>query len=343
MATDQSGLTTINHQQMDALQNQSLQRVQTQYSTAMAVQRPRTLAEVEHRLMQEADQAGEDFYYGWGAGKDRIEGASVGLAMSAVRCFGNCAVEMQPMQETRDAWIFTAAFIDLETGFTLSRQFRQAKKWVVYGKHDEARKEDIRFQIGQSKAARNVILNALPRWLINRAVDQAKGGVRLKVEQLIKKHTHTAVVDAAMKRLREHGITDEQVLEKYARKTLKALTVEDLVLIRGDAEALDQELDTPESLYPPLKRTITEGDKVPNSQASDALADRLERVPTTTADNGPPLDRQILDRISTAKTPDDIDEIAAEIAKAVNDDLLTANQAAGLTRELQDREAVLKG
>ena len=31
------------------------------------------------------------------------------------------------MQETPDAWIFTGHFIDLETGFTLSRQFRQSK------------------------------------------------------------------------------------------------------------------------------------------------------------------------------------------------------------------------
>src|SRR5262245_25629030 len=113
---------------------QPLQQVKTQYTTAVAVQQPRDLQVVHKRLIAEAKMAGESFYYGWGNGKDRIEGPSVNLAMAAARCYHNSAVDILPLQETSDAWVFTAVFVDLETGFTLTRQFRQSKNWTVYGK-----------------------------------------------------------------------------------------------------------------------------------------------------------------------------------------------------------------
>src|SRR5688500_13680055 len=92
-----------------------LQQVKTGYTTAIAVQQPRQLAVVTKRLLAEANMAGESFYYGWGAGKERIEGPSIGLAMAAARCFGNSAVDMLPVQETPESWIMTSVFIDLET------------------------------------------------------------------------------------------------------------------------------------------------------------------------------------------------------------------------------------
>ena len=259
----------------------SLQQVKTSYTTAVAVQKPRALPEVEKRLMIEADQAGEDFYYGWGAGKDRVEGASIGLAMAAVRNFGNCAVELAPVQETGTAWIFTASFVDLETGFTLQRQFRQSKSWTVYGKFDEARKEDIRFQIGQSKAIRNVVLNAIPKWLTSRAMDKAKGGVREKIEKQIAKEAanfdgdHDAgrwsVIDKAMVRLNECGVDEDRVLAKFGRNVVKALTVEDLVCILGDVHALKNGLDTLDNLYPEPQINGDDGGNNHDAEANDVF------------------------------------------------------------------------
>lgn len=246
-------------------------QVRGQYATAVSVQRPRKLAEVEDRLMQEAALSGTNFYYAWGAGKDKIEGPSIKLAMSAVRTWGNCAVELQPVQETRDAWIFTAAFVDLETGYTLSRQFRQAKDWTVHGKFDAARKDDIRFQIGQSKAIRNVVINAVPSWLIDKAIEKAKAGVMAKLQQAIDAKGLDAVRDGVLEYLGRHGVTDEMVVYKYSRPTVKALTIEDLVLMRADWDALNSGMDTVEHLYPtPPKEAELVGSR------EDQLADQLE-------------------------------------------------------------------
>lgn len=248
-------------------------QVRGQYATAVSVQRPRELVNVDKRLKEEATLAGTSFYYAWGAGRDQIEGPSVKLAMAAVRVWGNCAVELQPVQETRDAWIFTAAFVDLETGYTLSRQFRQDKNWTIHGKFDAARKDDIRFQIGQSKSIRNVILNALPSWLIEHAIEAAKSGVMKGLQDAIGREGIESVRDKILKYLEREGVSEEMVLYKYSRPTVKALTIEDMALMRGDWDALKSRSDTIEHLYPtppsdePTKHI---------GNTADDLADQLE-------------------------------------------------------------------
>ena len=227
-----------------------MQRIQTKHATAIAVQIPRSLAEVEEKVMVEANLLGADAFYAWGENKDRIEGPSKELANVLVRCWGNCALELGEVQETKDAWIFTVSFVDLETGYTLPRQFRQAKGWTVHGKFDQARKDDIRFQIGQSKAIRNVILNAMPGWLIRRAMDKAKGGVREAIEKSVKENGLGKVVEKALAILGKLGADESRVLEAMGRKAPGALTIEDLVILKGNIAALESGADTVDSMFP---------------------------------------------------------------------------------------------
>ncbi len=238
----------------------AMQRIESKYVTAVAVQKPRSLPAVARRLEEEATLSGESFYYGWGAGKDQIEGPSVKLAMAAVRCWGNCSVEMMPMQETSDSWIFTASFIDYETGFTLQRQFRQAKGWVVHGKFDAARKDDIRFQIGQSKAVRNVILNAIPSGLIDRAMEVAKDGARQKligfIEKIDKQQGKKGAgliqaVDMVLSGLAKYGAKEDAVLRKLEIADRKAIDIERLLILRSDLSALDDGETRIDDLYQP--------------------------------------------------------------------------------------------
>lgn len=193
---------------------------------------------------------GELAYYGWAAGKDRIEGPSQAIAYAAARCWGNCAVDQLSLEENADAWIFTSVFVDCETGFTLTRKFRQSKKWTVHGKLDPERKDDVRFQIGQTKGDRNVILKALPKWLIDKGVEEAKAGVRAKLESYINKHGMPAAIDYALKELAKSGISTDRVCSKYSVAKPSALSLENLVIIAGDIKAIQQGQEYPESLYP---------------------------------------------------------------------------------------------
>jgi len=262
------------------LQSNVMQQVKTPYTTAVTVQRPRVLAMAQKRIVEEANLAGEDFYYGWGAGKDRIEGPSVKLALAAVRCYGNCAVNMQPVQETKEAWIFTAEFIDIETGFTLTRQFRQSKKWVVYGKMDEYRKADVRFQIGQSKAIRNVVLNAIPSVLVTRAMEAAKGAVRAKLEAFVEKSGKAAAIDLILRELKKLGVEEKLVLSRFKIANKMGLGIDELVVLRGDISAIQDGEEYASNLFPvdedpakkneDLKAAILQEPAKPANVAQDA-------------------------------------------------------------------------
>jgi hypothetical protein len=242
---DRSALTPIS--------NQPMQRMQTAYATAVAVQRPRQIDKIKNALLQEAALAGQSFYYGWGAGKDRIEGPSVDLAMALARLWGNCALEMLPVQETTDAWIFTAIFVDLETGFTLPRQFRQSKGWVVHGKMDANRKDDVRFQIGQSKALRNVVLNALPGGLIKAAMEKAKEGIRDSMDKWIKSKNIVEVTEILLRELAKLGVKEDVALGKVGVAKREALKIDELIVLKTDLDAMRRGEEHAENLFPALK------------------------------------------------------------------------------------------
>jgi hypothetical protein len=91
---------------------------------------------------------------------DWIEGATIGCTMAVARAYGNCDVAHTRTEDDGPAWILYSTFLDLESGFTLTRGFRQRKGQSRMGS-DRARGEDIDFQIGVSKSTRNVVARAL--------------------------------------------------------------------------------------------------------------------------------------------------------------------------------------
>ncbi len=226
-------------------QEHGLQKAQTRYMTAVKVQKPRNLDTIVESVVREAEFAAESFFYAWGEGKNHVEGPSVVCCRSVAREWGNCVIETE-VQETASAYIFTAHFIDLERGVTFSRSFRQSKNWVVYGKMDDNRKEDIRFQIGQSKAIRNVIREGTPGWLIGKAIETAKNAVM----KGINKDGIAASVDKAIAALGTHGIGIERILAKLGRTAKNEITSGDIVNLRTAYAAIQQGEAYADDLFP---------------------------------------------------------------------------------------------
>jgi hypothetical protein len=120
---------------------------------------------VLQKLAALAAAAGSDWFYRFPVrGRDGvqswIEGPSIKLANDVCRIFGNNAVEIREI-DVGDAWTFYARFTDVETGFSMERAYRQRKSQSALRTRDPDRQLDIAYQIGQSKAIRNVITNAL--------------------------------------------------------------------------------------------------------------------------------------------------------------------------------------
>ena len=234
---------------------ETIRSIQTEYTTAVAVQRPRDLLAVQKRCLQEAEIGGELFYYRWTAksksGPAVIEGPSIKCAMAAIRNFGNCAIVQKPVQETRGAFIFTTGVVDLETGFTFERSFKLDKKFPVGGdRMDQFRADDIRFQIGQSKSIRNVVVNFVPAGIIDRMVQVAQTSVRNQLEDRIKKAggNIAVVIDAMLKKFEQFGVTADFIVAKHGAPR-KAWDVGFLTGLAAELRAFEIGDESPATLY----------------------------------------------------------------------------------------------
>lgn len=245
-------------------------QLRTQYTTAQIVQRERTIKSVVKRVEDECEMAGDDVYYSWTQGGKLIEGISIDGAMIMLRNYGNCTAEAQVVKEGPDFWVFDAVFIDLETGVTMSRQFRQRKSEAHQssGKNKDAdRLLDIAFQIGQSKAIRNVIVNAMPVWLKDKAMAKAKqaaDGKYADIPMWVEKSL------AAYGKLKPRAITKEDLEKKLGGKPTDLWTSGDIQLLlalhRGILARetnVDAEFPLPEAATPP---PATNGNAPPKSE-----------------------------------------------------------------------------
>ena len=259
-----------------------LMRSQTQFHTAVAVQRPRNLDKVVAAVLREAEFAGDAFYYSFPMGGKKIEGPSIGLAMAVAREWGNCAVPVE-YYETLTEWVFNAHFVDLERGFTVSRVFRKKKGRGVFKKLEEDRAEDMTFQAAQSRAIRNVVLAGVPRWLTDQAKERAKDAV-LKG---ISKEGLAAATDKALKFLAGYGITEERVLALWGKPKTE-WTSEDIATLRGMASQLRDGQATPEQLFPGGPTPAP-----PRPAAAKAKKGRAPRTPEAAAGAPPPAQRPL--------------------------------------------------
>ena len=162
-------------------------RASAQIVTAQRCAVKRNRAALLQEAIALAASNGGEYYYRFpvknrkAGTTDWIEGPSIGCAMGAVSCYGNCSIEAFPASDTPTHWVFVARFVDFEKGVTVMRSFQQRKNQATMG-NDAGRGEDLLFQIGQSKAMRNAICAALP-WLTNEMFKAAKRGTLERIEQ----------------------------------------------------------------------------------------------------------------------------------------------------------------
>jgi hypothetical protein len=274
-----------------------LMRSQTQFHTAVAVQRPRNLDKVVAAVLREAEFAGDAFYYSFPMGGKKIEGPSIGLAMAVAREWSNCAVPVE-YYETATEWVFNAHFVDLERGFTVSRVFRKKKGKGAFKKLEDDRAEDMTFQAAQSRAIRNVVLAGVPRWLTDQAKERAKDAV-LKG---ISKEGLAVATDKALKFLAGYGISEERVIAVLA-KPKHAWASEDIASLRGMASQLKDGQTTAEQLFPALAATEAQPTAAPPKEETKGKRGRAPKVEAPVPPTSP---ASLLRR---GATPEDLEAI----------------------------------
>lgn len=270
----------------------TLMQSKTEYSAAIQIQKPRKLQNVILKCEEEAAIAGDEFYYSWKQGKEIVEGLTVGAAQSIARNWGNCAIDVK-VQETPTAYLFYGAFIDLETGFNLVRPFRQnkhsPKKRDGSDIYTGERGKDIIFQIGASKATRNVVLNAIPKWLASKVLAKAKDNVKGKLESMgIPK-----AIEKILKKAEALGIPEERIELAFGKK--HSWDIEKLVLLMGALRSIEDGFETIDSIFP------IESEKHEKLERSEAKE--------------PPAQVQVDEVVIDELTPDDWESAIKVIAK----------------------------
>lgn len=138
--------------------------------TAQKVDQPRDYKTFAVRLGVMAAQFGPDYVYAIPFYDSKLkrqsfaEGLTIKGAMDLAREYGNCQVDIVEIEDLDDSWVFHARFVDLETGFSLTRPFMQNKSRKTAKNMERGRQEENLFLIGVSKAIRNVVTNSLRSW-----------------------------------------------------------------------------------------------------------------------------------------------------------------------------------
>lgn len=267
-------------------------RVKTEYAEVIDRIRPRNLKEVVRRCIEEAELGGDTMYYRFpvqtknkktGAYEQSyIIGPSIGMMLAAARNFGNIHICQKPIIDTPTAWIFTTAIITLEPPFMIyERTFRMSKGWTIYGKFDEARKEDMRFAIGQSKATRNALNNFIPTGITDKMMDAAMNSVRnniqTRLDNVFAGDIRKLIASDVLPGYGKFDVTVDMLVGKTGLDC-DHWDIHTLVELAGDLKALKRGTETVSTLYggsdeptavQPPTMTIKDGEAVPQMTAGD--------------------------------------------------------------------------
>lgn len=228
---------------------------------------PRNMNMVKQTMKALSNAAGSRYVYSWEVndrargGKTIVEGGTIVLANDLAREYGNCSVDVRVRDEGQ-YWMFYARFTDLQTGYNMTRGFQQRKAQNT-GMKDQARALDIIFQIGQSKAIRNVVLNAL-QTLADYCVEQAKEGLLARVEK-----NPSAAREWIVAQLGKLRIDKARVEAVYGRAVDK-WTVPDMAKIYTELQSIMDGMINAEDMFPVPQQDNKEPEAPKQSSAPPA-------------------------------------------------------------------------
>lgn len=252
------GLTERNRQMEDAFEEPNVPAlapagpqmvtIEDRPSGAMKVAVERHNGKVLAKLKAIAASAGDDFFYRWPVNgrdgkKDWVEGPSVKCTNAVAREFGNCTVKVRAFDQGAH-WMIQAQFVDLQTGYVLERPFQQRKGQNIGGKMDKDRALDMVFQIGVSKATRNVVCNALSEF-VDYAFAEAKDAIVGRVGKELEKYR-----GRVNSRLQELKVPVDRV-EAQIGKPIDKWLAPDVARVIAEIQSVSDGMADADEMWPP--------------------------------------------------------------------------------------------
>jgi len=214
---------------------------------------------VLQKLATLAAAAGSDWFYRFPVkkkegGQDWIEGPSIKLANEVLRVFGNLSLEIREL-DVGDAWVFYARCTDIEGGSSMERAYRQRKSQSSMRTKDVDRQLDIAYQIGQSKAIRNVVCNFLQIYC-DYAFDQAQDSLVEKIGKSLE-----AWRDRTLEGLRKMPVEVARV-ERTIGRAAKDWLAPDIARIVAMMRSVADGMASVDEVFPPATEVtppVTQG------------------------------------------------------------------------------------
>jgi hypothetical protein len=255
--------------------------------TAQKVEVERDDAKVLRKIATLAAVAGEDWFYTFpvkkrGGGTESIEGPSIKCANNVARAYGNCQVDTR-VQDAGSSWIIYARFVDYETGFSMMRPFQQDKGAGAIGGTNDARRRDMAFQMGVSKAIRNVVCNALETFTTF-AFEEAKKNLVGRIGKDLPKYR-----ERVLERIKEMGV-DLKRVELTAGRTVDAWIATDVARIVAQIKAIGDGMATIEETWPPLPPAAPKSGDFKKEPDQPAAAEAKKEPPKEEAEGWPLYD-----------------------------------------------------
>lgn len=268
------------------------------------------------RILQQikvlAAAAGEEWYYRYPVrnrrtgSTDYIEGPSIKLANDLARMYGNCEVDCRA-QDMGTAYLFHARFVDLESGFALTRPFQQRKGAAKIGGDDDQRREDATFQIGVSKAMRNVVVNALQTFS-DYAMAEAKNSLVDRIGRDLARWR-----DRTIDRVRQH-VDIARVEAVVGRKAAEWLAP-DVARVIAMGKACDDGFASWQETFPPLSTGAAENTK----ETLDGFANERSMVgsgaPSHVTAAEAAGDAEMIPSTEASPAAETVDEVTGEITE----------------------------
>lgn len=279
--------------------------------TAQKVAVPRNMSKILNELRVYCNAFGDNYVYSWEVNDRRnnrrvtIEGGTVKLANDLVNLYGNCSVDVD-VSETKDHWILKAFFIDYERGTCVSRLFQQRKRQDT-GMKDAERQADIVFQIGQSKAIRNVVLNALSS-LADRAIEDAKRGM---IERFQDEAGREKAINFIEKVRNHYGIEMSRIEAVIGRKA-RDWTARDMAQIWTQCRAIVDGMASPIDTFPSTEDASAIMEEKESERETGKRRAKADDKPAAKADDEKPAKRQAAQKAE----PEKAEAKAAEPAPA---------------------------
>jgi hypothetical protein len=300
----------------------------------------RDLPRVRQEIKEIAAMAGPDWFYRFpvrtqSGGQDWIEGPSIKLANNVARIYGNNSNEVREV-DVGDAWVFYARFTDIETGFSMERAYHQRKSQTSLKTKDRDRQMDIAYQIGQSKAIRNAIVNALGVYC-DFAFDEARNLLVDKIGKDI----------AGWRERTVQGIANIPVelkrVERVVGRAAKDWLAPDIARIVAMMRAIHDGMTTVDETFPP-DQEITAGQdaqSVPSNESGTTTESG------TTQESGTAAAESTTKTETAAATPQEsgggelfVDPIRAATQRG-RDDRAAGQQRRAVPGEYRDKPALV--